>query len=299
MPLLIDCPSGHRLKVPRKRAGHHVRCPVCNQSTFVPPLAGAASLATGSSTSASEVIGSQSSEEIPESTGRQGSGVTPDSAEARVSTPAETGRPSRSACPRPASPSPKGSNQEELDGREHYEPFPVISVGDHAVRPRAIANAGTRQHDERLWSILGLGLAMMAMAAFSAIPAVRELSAAGDKVTTDGWSHIVLLIALIQLSLAVYAMQLRDWSATWICALGTTGVAAFYAAGLAMCMLATQDNALVQRLGLGDEKFHGTAGRWCFLVLCVGLILAYCCGRFSLSCRRIDQRMAESCTGSS
>ncbi len=204
MPLLIDCPSGHRLKVPRKRAGHHVRCPVCNQSTFVPPLAGAATLATGSSTSASEVIGSQSSQEIPESTGRQRSGVRPDSAEARVSTPAETGRPSRSACPRLASPRPKGSNQEEPDGREHYEPFPVISVGDHAVRPRAIANAGTRQHDERLWSILGLGLAMMAMAAFSAIPAVRELSAAGDKVTTDGWSHIVLLIALIQLSLAVY-----------------------------------------------------------------------------------------------
>ena len=36
MPLFIDCPSGHRLKVPTKRAGHRIRCPVCDQGVDVP-----------------------------------------------------------------------------------------------------------------------------------------------------------------------------------------------------------------------------------------------------------------------
>lgn len=36
MPLYIECPSGHRLKVPRKRAGQRVLCPVCNRGISVP-----------------------------------------------------------------------------------------------------------------------------------------------------------------------------------------------------------------------------------------------------------------------
>ena len=40
MPLFIECPSGHRLKIPSKLAGQSVLCPVCNRSLAVPAKAG-------------------------------------------------------------------------------------------------------------------------------------------------------------------------------------------------------------------------------------------------------------------
>ena len=40
MPLMLECPSGHRLKVPSKMAGLNIVCPVCESRVAVPPLEG-------------------------------------------------------------------------------------------------------------------------------------------------------------------------------------------------------------------------------------------------------------------
>ena len=36
MSLVLDCPAGHRLKIPNRHAGHRIRCPVCDASLLVP-----------------------------------------------------------------------------------------------------------------------------------------------------------------------------------------------------------------------------------------------------------------------
>jgi hypothetical protein len=48
-----------------------------------------------------------------------------------------------------------------------------------------------------------------------------------------------------------------------------------------MTNFAKQNHDLLKQLGLMDEQYYGTAGAWCFLVICITLILAYLLGSFS------------------
>jgi hypothetical protein len=133
------------------------------------------------------------------------------------------------------------------------------------------------------------------MALLCAFPATQDILAqarASSTVVVDGWSCLVLLLSLIQLALTVYSMQLPDWSSAWVVAVATMAIAACYALALALSMFAADDNFFLARLGLVDEQFHGTAQRWCFLVLCVGLLLTYCYGRFSIRWHQLHARLA-------
>ena len=148
-----------------------------------------------------------------------------------------------------------------------------------------IEQVGSRYHRERGWIVLWLGIAAVGLAALCAIPSLMDQvdSWRGRELRSpDAWTYLVLLASLVQAAVAIYAMQLPDWSTSWVVGLVTTGIAAIYALGLALTMFADQEHQIVRQLGLLDESFHGTAQRWCFLVTCVMLILAYCYGRFSL-----------------
>lgn len=159
-----------------------------------------------------------------------------------------------------------------------------------------IEQAESRRDRERTWTVFGLGIAAVGLAALCATPSFMDQVASwqGQILSPAGaWTYLVLLMALIQAAVAVYAMRVPDWSTSWVVSLVATAAAAMYALGLALTMFADQENQIVRRLGLLDEAFRGTAQRWCFLVMCVTLILAYCYGRFSLRWHRADQRLRE------
>jgi hypothetical protein len=162
--------------------------------------------------------------------------------------------------------------------------------------PIATARHIAARHDrERRWTVVSLGAASLGMALLCGVPAVRDIlaqSRATGTLAAPGWSCLVLLMSLIQLALALYSVQLPDWSTTWIVALATMGIAAAYALGLGLSMFAAADNVFLFRLGLVDEQYHGTAQRWCFLVLCVALLLAYSYGRFSIRWHQLHARLA-------
>ncbi len=253
MPLLIDCPSGHRLEVPLKRAGHLVRCPVCDQSVEIPPLPA-----------------------------RKAVTPPPDRPpQARI----QVGR-HRLAKP-PATPEAQATLNLRIDTSSSFARDKLRAT---------IEQAESRRDRERTWTAFGLGIVALGLAALCATPSFMDPAASWHGTVlspADAWTYLVLLMALIQAAVAVYAMRLPDWSTSWVVSLVATAAAAMYALGLALTMFADQENQIVRQLGLLDEAFRGTAQRWCFLVMCVTLILAYCYGRFSWCWYREDQRLRE------
>ena len=160
----------------------------------------------------------------------------------------------------------------------------------------SINRAETRYDAERGWILFWLGLAAIGVAMLCSVPpAMEHLEGWRGKTLNpvDRWTHLALLTSLVQAAVAIYALQLPDWSTSWFNSLATTIVAAIYAMGLSLTMFADQEHQLVRELGLLDESFNGTAQRWCFLVTCLTLLLAYCYGRFSLRWYSMEKQLSE------
>ena len=142
-------------------------------------------------------------------------------------------------------------------------------------------------------SVFLLALAAVIVAMLSIVPAVMDhLAAAQEGGSPDRWTYIVLLGAVVQIAVAILVTSIPDWSTQWIGALVTTGFASLYALGLALTMFARQDHVLVRDLGLLDEAFRNQAQPWCFFVLCMTLILAFCYGRASLRWYYTEKQVA-------
>lgn len=146
------------------------------------------------------------------------------------------------------------------------------------------------------WTAWWLGAGALIVAVVCAVPALLELLASQRGFTgpADSWTYYVLLGALIQSAVAMYALNLPDWTTTWIACLTTVGLATLYAMGLALTTFASQEHALVQQLGLLDESYRGKAQPWCFLATCLSLMLAYGYGRFSVRWLQVEKQLLSS-----
>lgn len=270
MPLLIVCPSGHRLKVPKKHAGSEIACPVCDSRISVPPL--------------------------------QQDGDRPSPAKAPLLRPIDQGN------SRDTTDATRGDALDVAD-ESLLHPFPFAGVSpedlpslDTGFVPVVIEEEAPAKHSgaeqgfdrEQTTAVWLLGLSAVIVAVFAAVPSVLEQVNArrAGLTSVDTWTYIVLLGATVQLASAIYALRLPDWSTCWVMSLVATGVATLYATGLALTMFASQEHQLVGRLGLLDEAFHHRAQLWCFLVMCILLILAYSYGRFSVRWYQTECRLS-------
>lgn len=378
MPIFVQCPSGHRLKVPRKRAGHRIICPVCEQSIPVPPLAAPLkketdtaqhsphdlgvekSIAPSASTDYSEdklataetpSLDSQlehSTSSAPTQAPREESappatiehdvktdgGIVLNLPELPTETPVAaslTDNTSREDTPLETLPRTFESQSEAAPSTpfevydQNVSTAPVISTAatvavdqvaewdgvrsepelDFSTTPQAHAPLGQIQlaadfQRDQAWVARWLGFATLIVAAICATPSIVEFIAYYRELTihpVDVWTYLALLGAIIQLAIGVYAIQLPDWSTSWVASLTATGFAAIYALGLALTMFANQEHSLVHQLGLLDEAQHGRAQAWCCLVMCLTLILAYGYGRFSLRWYQVEKQLHGSRTG--
>lgn len=387
MPVFVECPSGHRLKVPSKLAGHRIVCPVCNAGFSVAPLPPPPrdnsametsapaiddpELPTKTKPVASPPIGTnnraeESSTDIvldevsPPTTALRVDSVA-DESEAgsepnselnsgpiesyEAESPSEPVAPIETDLAAQISP----DTEPEYAPVDEYvevpviesvpaietESFPVVeqlpleayggpaftdipSMGPPTESPEEFeieqwetnssypSPTSVEQHtkpanlfQDEHWGVLVLGCASIAIAIVCAVPSLLNQFHARQTGLNppDSWTYIVLLGSLLQITIAIYAIRLPDWSTSWMASISATLFSAAYALALSLTMFASQEHTLVRNLGLLDESFRNRSQPWCFLVMCVSLILAYSYGRFSARWYRLHRQLAGSKIG--
>ena len=259
MPFRLQCPEGHRLKVPRKFAGRTIPCPRCGSSLEVPKEVGP------------PPVGSKRPEP-------------------KVST--ATSERSKDAPSKPRSVDPPlavDSSTAPLTAA-----LPEINIQVHASEetigvPKIVRGSARRKKNEKRGTAIILGLGLIIVAGLFSLPAIRQLihvQQSLEILVVDGWVPILLLVSVIQIAFAAYSIQLPDWSSIGATAVFLLLVTGFFSAALAICMFAPEQNSIIQSLGLADEQYHGSATRWCFLSLCMSLLLAFLYGQFCLRWRK-------------
>ncbi len=181
-----------------------------------------------------------------------------------------------------------------IDPTSVFEEFIIVDDNYTSNAPVSVESASDFMRGQQHGAIL-LGLFAVVVAAICAVPAVVEhwnARQAGNP--PDLWTFPVLLAALIQTGIAIFAMRVADWSTSWTATMVATFIAATYALGLALTMFASDEHSLVQQLGLLDEAYQRIAQPWCFFATCIALILAYAYGRFSIRWYRLDRHFASS-----
>lgn len=144
---------------------------------------------------------------------------------------------------------------------------------------------GCEPHPRDVSATHWLAGGLAAIAVCGAIPAALDIAA---HLRTEGspgvavWAYLSLWIALIQISYAIYLVQLPDWSSVWVGTLVTLVISAFYAMLLGLTYLSQHDGWLVRTLELSEQLAGGRAAGWCFIMLCLTSLVSYLSGRMSM-----------------
>ena len=244
MPIRFVCPFGHPLVVPDERAGKRGRCPVCRQRLIIP---------------------------------------TPDD-----NSPALERLPWKRAWPDEPIAVDGGVNSQAIDSFHDSSlatPEPSNSSNDVALMQPGVglfARFESEQfqfaHDgRRAWRARLLAVALLALAIFSAAPAIAYL----DGASTVAWCWCVLVGSALVGTVALAVLWLPDWSTLWIAAwligLSTAG----YFVALSAAIVAPADRPLP----LGLEVVRTSAAGWSGLLVLLSAALGYGCARLSGSWR--------------
>ncbi len=140
------------------------------------------------------------------------------------------------------------------------------------------------------WTVLYHGIGLSATALVGMAPALWEVVEhlrADKSPGVAPWAHLVLWVGVVQLSYAIYLIQLPDWSSVWMTAHASLLVSAFYAMGLGIGMFSgRQASGAIVALGLADRQHTGQLTRWCVIMLSLTLLVTYFLGRLSLRLHR-------------
>lgn len=129
-----------------------------------------------------------------------------------------------------------------------------------------------------------LSLAIVTLALLTALPAVTDLIEhlrAAKSPGIAGWAGASLLVALVQVALAVYAVQLPDASALRLIAAALLVVSMSYAGLLGLTLFASPDARFIRWLELSEAQYHGTARWYCFAMASAASGLTFLIGRAS------------------
>jgi hypothetical protein len=168
---------------------------------------------------------------------------------------------------------------------EQHPPFAHTSRDSHWHRRRALPRGGQTE-----WTALYHGMGLSATALVGMAPALGEVVEHLRAEHSPGvapWAHLVLWVGVIQLSYAIYLIQLADWSSAWMTAHASLLVSAFYAMGLGVGLFSgRQASGAIVALGLTDRHHTGQLTGWCLIMLSLTLLVTYFLGRLSLRWHR-------------
>jgi hypothetical protein len=144
---------------------------------------------------------------------------------------------------------------------------------------------GCEPHPHNVSATKWLAWVLVAVAVCGATPAVLDIVSHLRTVGSPAvavWAYLSLWIALIEISYAIYLVQLPDWSSVWVATLVTLAIAASYAMLLGLTYLSPVDGWLVRALDLSDHLAGGRAAGFCFIMVCLTSLVSYLSGRMSV-----------------
>jgi hypothetical protein len=131
----------------------------------------------------------------------------------------------------------------------------------------------------KVQTVYMLAAALAALTIFAAVPALKHL----NFTDAPGWARAVLILSALQLVYVVWMVSLPDWSTVYIGMIVFAMVSAAY--GVAWALVAfTPEARPINFLDL--DSVRRSAAGWCLVVLLLGALCTYACGRFSGRWRR-------------
>lgn len=248
MPIRFVCPFGHPLVVPDERAGKRGRCPVCRQRLIIPtPDANSPAL-----------------ERLPWKRSWPDEPIAVDRSDAEIDAETASG-PSTESNP---------VTHESPAGSLAASPAPALA---NLFAPIESQPFQFPHDDRRAWRARLLGVALLALAIFSAAPAI----AYSDGPSTAAWCWMVLTASGLMAAGAVAVVWLPDWSTLWI----TAWIAGLSTAGYFVALSAAIVAPVDRPLPLGLEEVRASAAGWSGLLVLLIAALCYGSARLSASWR--------------
>jgi hypothetical protein len=248
MPIRFVCPFGHPLVVPDERAGKRGRCPVCRQRLIIPTP-------DDNSPALKRLPWKRSWPEEPiavDGAGAESGGGNGDSSSSDLNLATHESSTDSRAAPRVLAPA-------NLFARLESEQFQF-------------------PHDERrAWRARLLAVALLALAIFSAAPAIAYL----DGPSTAAWCWIVLASSGVVGVSALAVLWLPDWSTLWI----TSWISGISTTGYFVMLSTAIVTPLDRPLPIGLEGVRASAAGWSGLMVLITAALCYGSARLSATWR--------------
>lgn len=208
MPIVVRCPTGHLLQVAERHAGREIRCPKCQGTTVVPPLAAPPQVEI-------EPKGGD------DSTGNAKPPPLPPPLPARAP----------DAVPPPMA--------IELGGPD----APLAAALESAVSPPTpqLRRRGYQADVAHKQTVYWLAAGLLLLALFQAAPVVRH----GNLGAAPDWARWALLIALVELAYVAWMATLPDWSTAWVAMMLCAAVAALYALALGAAVVTPRGRSVL------------------------------------------------------
>lgn len=320
----VRCPCGTALKVSDRKRGSVVRCPQCHGEVPVPhdapevppkPVA-----ETTPAKSAPPPRSKSPKADVPAPDVQKSAvvrppprAVPPPRKKPTANEPAPpTPPPSATAAspppPPPASEAPRGVppvappplSAPPLNPAKVAPPRPAAEPALSPASAPAPQPApepprrGIRHEPSRIHGTYILAFALLALAAFGAVPSVLDLV---DHIQSDRskgvacWAVTLFVVSLIEAAYAVYLLQSPDWSTVWMVAIWTLLIATVYAIVLGVSIVSRQESTLIQWLELQDKVYNGKATRWSFIMLSLTSLFAYFAGTYGVRWHNTFLRM--------
>ncbi len=138
---------------------------------------------------------------------------------------------------------------------------------------------------DQTWVVFWLSLSAVALAVISLGPVVYRWLHSELATEWDRWMFLLLFFGLLQLAYVLLFVQLPFWFTLRSSSIFSLILASCYAAGLAVFTFSRLDSQWVVWLDLADEQQMGTAQRWCLVMVCLSLPVAYYQGKVSAQWR--------------
>jgi hypothetical protein len=148
---------------------------------------------------------------------------------------------------------------------------------------------------DQVLAVYQLATAFIVAALFAIAPAawdVIDYLRFPDAAFVARWAIVLLMLSIIQISYAVYLIQLPDWGTVWVATLFALAMAALYAMVLGLTLISTSDAAFVRVLQLTDKIEGGKAALWSLCMVSLFTLLAFFAGRMSVRWRRTEHLLA-------
>ncbi len=159
----------------------------------------------------------------------------------------------------------------------------------HAAEPENTLQAIVLR--ARAATVRRLVVVLVTLLILGVLPAVVDLVEHSRSPQSPGvarWAVLALLLAVIQLSYAVFLFQIPDWSSLWVVAVVMLLVAMIYALTLGVTLLAQPDSPLLQWFELGDAARSGLVRFWSFIMTSGSSLLTLACGVTAVRWRNQD-----------